>query len=879
MIADFHRRAKELFLAACDIAVEDRDAFFAAECGSDVALREEVESLLRFHELEMSRDGTTSFVSFDCAPPETIGNYRLLRKVGEGGMGEVYEAEQERPVRRRVAIKVIKWGMDTKEVVARFESERQALALMDHPNVAKVFEAGTTEQGRPFFAMEFVKGVPITEYCDTHRLATDDRLEIFIAVCEAVQHAHQKGIIHRDIKPSNILVAVQDDRAVSKIIDFGVAKATSQRLTERTVFTELGQWIGTPEYMSPEQAEMTGLDIDTRTDVYSLGIVLYELLVGAQPFDGSTLRDAGFDEMRRRIREDEPPRPSTRVSSLGVGSDVAAKRRRPDMASLAKELKGDLDWIVMKAIDKDRTRRYPTPMDLADDVNRHLQNEPVEASPPSAAYRFRKFVRRNRLAVAAAAAVFLVLLAGIVGTTVGLVRAQREANAARQVVRFMSGIFWGMNPGAPSQQASSIEGVLDSGADRIDRELGGQPLVAAELKTIIGQVYSGLGHHQKARPLLEDALATRLDVLGENNESVARSLFLVANNRLNHGDPAAARPLIEQVLSIDEERYGNNSAAVGITVGLLAIADWRLGEFDSALENCDRAIAILEQSVGTDHTQYADVLIYKLIISREFGELDEAESLGRQALAIYREALGEDHVAVGMAMLELGIVLQLKGDRTTARTLFEDSLAIHEAVLGRDHVRVSFPLAELGRAIMLDGDNETAKPFLERALQIRERALGPDHPDLLWVLRPYGSLQRRLGDADRALAIYDRAIEIAEGAFGPNHIDVARTLGSIGYTIYRTDPEEARRLYEGSLAIRQSVYGENHKLTGVTCYALACIAAIQGDREDALRYFRQTLDTGWSWNGIPEDPDLDSLRGDPEFDEMMVEMVQRLEDH
>ena len=876
MNSDLHRRAKEIFLAVCGLSGDERDTRLAAECGDNTALAAEVESLLRFHETSESVGGFKPFANLDGAPPDMIGHYRLLRKIGEGGMGEVYEAEQERPVRRRVAIKVIKWGMDTKEVVARFESERQALALMDHPNVAKVFDAGATEHGRPYFAMEFVKGVPITEYCDTHRLATDDRLLLFTTVCEAVQHAHQKGIIHRDIKPSNILVAVHDDRAVPKIIDFGVAKATSQRLTERTIFTELGQWIGTPEYMSPEQAEMSGLDIDTRTDVYSLGIVLYELLVGAQPFDGSTLRQAGFDEMRRRIREQEPPRPSTRVSSFGEGSDVAAKRRRPDTAALARELQGDLDWIVMKAIDKDRTRRYPTPMDLADDVRRHLSNEPVEASPPSAVYRFRKFVRRNRLAVAATAVVFLVMLAGIIGTTTGLVRARREAEAARQVVRFMSGIFWGMNPGAPSQQASSIEGVLDSGADRIDRELGGQPLVAAELKTIIGQVYAGLGHHRKARPLLEEALATRLEELGEEDVDVARSLFLVANNRLNHGDPAAAKPLLQSVLSIDEEQYGPDSGAAGVTLGLLAIADWRMGNYHQALETCDRAIANLERSAGPDSTQYADVLIYKLIILREFGEFDTAEALGRRAQKIYSNALGEDHVAVGMAMFELGIVHQLKGDSKIARELLEQSLAIHEAALGPDHLRVSFPMAELGRVTMIDGDDEAAKTLLERALRIRERAVGPNHPDLQWVLRPYGGLYRRLGDVDRALEIFNRALAITERALGPDHVDVARCLGAIAYTIYRTDPEEARRLYERSLAIRQSTYGENHRETGIDLYALACIAARQGDRQSALRYFRQTLDTGWSWKGVPEDPDLDSLRGDPEFDPMMAEMVERL---
>jgi len=326
--------------------------------------------------------------------PETIGNYRIIQKLGEGGMGEVYEAEQTEPIRRRIALKIIKWGMDTKQVVARFESERQALALMNHPNIAKVFDAGATEQGRPFFVMECVKGVPITEYCDKHKLNNRQRLELFNQVCDGIQYAHQKGIIHRDIKASNVLVMIQDDKPVPKIIDFGVAKATAQRLTEKSVFTEMGQLIGTPEYMSPEQAEMSGLDIDTRTDVYSLGVLLYELLVGVLPFESEDLRSAGFDEIRRKIREVEPPKPSTRLTTPGFDTAHALKNRQMDLSTLAKQLKGELDWITMKAMAKDRTQRYASASELAADVTRYLKQEPVVAGPPSATYRLRKYVRR-----------------------------------------------------------------------------------------------------------------------------------------------------------------------------------------------------------------------------------------------------------------------------------------------------------------------------------------------------------------------------------------------------------------------------------------------------------------------------------------------------
>jgi serine/threonine protein kinase len=341
--------------------------------------------------------------------PQSVPGFHLRQKLGEGGMGEVFEAEQLEPVRRRVALKLIKRGMESKEVLARFDSERQALALMSHPNVAQVYDAGTTTDGRPYFVMEFVQGVSVPQYCDTNRLTTAERLGLFTQICDGVQHAHHKGVIHRDIKPSNVLVKVQDSKPVPKIIDFGVAKAISQRLTEQTLFTAIGEFIGTPEYMSPEQAEMTELDIDTRTDVYSLGIVLYEMLVGAQPFDARELRRSGFDEMRRKIREEEPPRPSVRLSGMGEESTSAAKNRRSESSTLARQLHGDLDWITMKALEKDRTRRYDSPGELAADIGRHLRDEPVLAGPPSTTYRVKKFVRRHTVGVAASALVVLAL--------------------------------------------------------------------------------------------------------------------------------------------------------------------------------------------------------------------------------------------------------------------------------------------------------------------------------------------------------------------------------------------------------------------------------------------------------------------------------------
>ncbi|NLY02883.1 MAG: protein kinase [Rhodopirellula sp.] len=412
-----------IFAGALEIKLGDqRRAYLAEACGEDADLRKRVEKLLEADAKAGSflaspvaaAELTLAAPVLTEGPGMVIGRYKLLEQLGEGGFGIVFMAEQEEPVRRKVALKIIKPGMDTKEVIARFEAEEQALALMDHPNIARVFDAGTTDSGRPYFVMELVRGKPITDYCDQCDLSPQERLELFVSVCQAVQHAHQKGIIHRDIKPSNVLVTLHDGEPVVKVIDFGVAKAINQRLTEKTLFTRFAQMVGTPLYMSPEQAEMSGLDVDTRTDIYSLGVLLYELLTGTTPFDKRRLLAAGYDEIRRIIREEEPVKPSTKISTLGDGDATATSHRKIDRKRMSALLRGDLDWIVMKALEKDRRRRYETAKDFAADVVRYLNHKPVEASPPSMAYRVRKFVRRNRtgVGVGIAAALVFILLGG-----------------------------------------------------------------------------------------------------------------------------------------------------------------------------------------------------------------------------------------------------------------------------------------------------------------------------------------------------------------------------------------------------------------------------------------------------------------------------------
>jgi serine/threonine protein kinase/WD40 repeat protein len=446
--------AKEIFLAAAELAPAERAAYLDTACPGDADLRRRVEALLRAHDepgsfpaelpdkvaaalgVKPSKGDelgeTRATLSGDESVGAQVGPYKLLQRLGEGGMGTVYMAEQAQPVRRMVALKIVRTGMDSRQVIARFEAERQALALMDHPNIAKVLDAGTTGSGQPFFAMELVKGIPITRFCDEHHYSPRQRLELFIPVCHAVQHAHQKGIIHRDLKPSNVLVALYDDRPVPKVIDFGVAKATSQKLTDRTMFTEFGSVVGTLEYMSPEQAKLNALDVDTRSDIYALGVLLYELLTGTTPLERRRLKESALDEVLRVIREEEPPVPSTRLSQSKDSLPTVAAQRQTEPTRLAKVVRGELDWIVMKALEKDRSRRYETASGLARDIDRYLNQQPVEACPPSLGYRLTKLFRRNRGAVFAAALLLLALLGGIAGTSLGLVAANNALNAEEQ---------------------------------------------------------------------------------------------------------------------------------------------------------------------------------------------------------------------------------------------------------------------------------------------------------------------------------------------------------------------------------------------------------------------------------------------------------------
>jgi non-specific serine/threonine protein kinase/serine/threonine-protein kinase len=696
----------------------------------------------------------------------SIGPYRLIQLLGVGGMGEIWRAEQAEPFHRVVALKLIKPGMDTRAVVARFDSERQALALMEHPNIAKVFDAGATSAGRPYFVMEYVPGFPITDYCDKHRLTIKQRLGLFMQVCEGVQHAHQKGIIHRDLKPSNVLVEELDQKAVPKIIDFGLAKAIGQRLTEMTMFTEVGGVVGTPDYMSPEQADRNERSIDTRTDVYSLGVILYELLVGALPFESRELREAGAEAMLQKIRLQEPPRPSTKIRSLGESSTDSALKRGEEPQSLERHLRGELDWITLKALEKDRTRRYGSPGDLATDVQRYLEDRPVLAGPPRASYRARKFVRRHRFGVGVAVAA-LVLLVGF-ATTMAVQarriakerdRANREAETSKRVSEFMTNMFKVSDPGEARGNSVTAREILDKASKDIHTGLSKDPEVRSQLMHVMGGVYDNLGLYPQAQLLFTDAIDIRRRVLGSEHPDTLRSMSRLSGDLRQQGHYAEAAKLERETLDIQRRVLGPEHPDTLASMSQLASTLYNEARYGEAEKLGLQALAAQRRVLGSEHP---DTLWSMDILASVFFDerrLTDAENLYREGLDIRRRVLGPDHPDTLALMDGYATTLAEEHRHDEAEKLLRETLSIRRRVLGPDHRDTLMSMNNLANMLFLEGRYAEAETFERETLNLQRRVLGPDHPDTAMSTYNLGGIALHKGKPDEALSLLREAVD------------------------------------------------------------------------------------------------------------------------
>jgi serine/threonine protein kinase/tetratricopeptide (TPR) repeat protein len=851
------QKAKSLFVElVANVPPEQWEARLAELAGGDEQLRQTVNQLLAAHrgaasflESPAPSVGRTIGAGASEGPGTIIGPYKLLEQIGEGGFGVVFMAEQTEPVRRKVALKILKPGMDTRQVIARFEAERQALAIMDHPNIAKVFDGGATAFGRPYFVMELVKGVPITEFCDQNQLTPRQRLELFIPVCQAVQHAHQKGIVHRDLKPSNVLVTMHDTVPVVKVIDFGVAKALGQALTDKTLFTGFAQMIGSPLYMSPEQAGQSGLDIDTRSDIYALGVLLYELLTGTTPFSKEHFQTAAYDEIRRIIREEEPPKPSTRLAQSSTTLPAISGRRQTEPEKLTKILRGELDWIVMKALEKDRNRRYETANGLALDVQRYLADEPLEACPPSAIYRFRKFARRNKTTLLAGSLIVVALLIGTVVSAWQAIRAEwslleTERQRALAESNFKQAQRQQVLAEASYKQAEQQRALAESSyqqarraVDELFVHIGDdvalnqpefQPLRAELLK-------AALRYYQEFIDTWKDEPAKRAEIAASYRQVADLTQKIGAQPQ---AESAYQKALVLQQKVTDEEGNNKRSADLARTWRMLGRSQQSAGKYADATHSYDESLRIYRELEKKEpaEAQYQDGIAVLLddvgYLASERGQLDEAIKFHQQSVEIH-ERLVKDQPGDDQLRVRLAVSYGNLGLRLTDARRYDEALVVHHKrlVLLRELVQQRGPQTayqqEIGTALNYIGDvyrqNRRKSEWFEQGLAayreargIQERLL-QDHPtsiaaqsNLANTLLNMGQVYLWHKDNADALRVLDEAIALLEKLVGTNPEGIYH-LGALG-TAYREKGrvllalkrnEDAVAAYEKGVASRQ----------------------------------------------------------------------------
>jgi tetratricopeptide (TPR) repeat protein len=740
-----------------------------------------------------------------------------MQEIGMGGFGVVYMAEQSEPVRRRVAVKIVKLGMDTKEIIGRFEAERQALALMDHPNIAKVLDAGATASGRPFFVMELVQGERITDYCDKNRLTVRQRLDLFIQVCHAIQHAHQKGIIHRDIKPSNILVSNPEGATTVKVIDFGIAKAMEQRLTDKTVFTVIDRLIGTPAYMSPEQADMSGQDIDTRSDIYSLGVLLYELLVGQTPFDPEALVMNGLASIRHCICDLEPPAPSAKFNHLkeDVAATIAAKRG-VNAPQLSKTIRGDLDWIVMKCLEKDRGRRYETANGLAMDVRRHLDDQTVVAGPPSASYRFQKAFLRNKAAFIAAAAIIMILIGATAVSAWQAVRATRAESLARErlgeseaITKFLTRVFSSAAPSRKGRNVTVVEALGDA-VTNLNTTLSNQPALRAKLQSTLGSTYNALSLYRDAQPLNESARDYFLSAQGSASPDTLDAMLQLAStyDQVNRNEDALK--LRQRVVEIRRDKLGPEDEDTLDAIGALAISYDLTEDHAKALELREELAAIFRRKLGPEDKRTMLALSSLAISYFKTDRLADAAKLQQEIVAYNKKAYGPENTITLRSAYNLAEYYGGLKQYADALQIQSQLQPLLEKVYGPEHMVTMSGLINLASYYEHVGRMGDAIKANEKCYELDLKTRGADNPFTLTAMSNVGLLYERVGRLRDAIRIQTELIPHAVKAFGPNH---EQTLWAISNL---SDSEDAAGHADEATRLRKQVFDARLQSLGPT---------------------------------------------------------------